>query len=99
MGTGHCSWGASLLWAPLGQLRSKAVYFLQNSISVFFNWALVGRERRDFGSNKAAMHEQEVVGVGVGSIRWGEDLNPSHLRQLLVIWVLFFEYRVHSHST
>ena len=82
--TGHCSWGASLLCTPLGQLRSKAVYFLQNPVSVFFNWALVGRERRDFGSNKAAMHEQEVVGVGVGSIQvgGGKDLNPSHLRQL-----------------
>ena len=97
MGTGHCSWGASLLWAPLGQLRSKAVYFLQNSISVFFNWALVGRERRDFGSNKAATHEREVEGRAASGE--GEDLNPSHLRQLLVIWVLFFEYRFHSHST
>ena len=80
VGTGHCSWGASLLCAPLGQLRSKAVYFLQNSISIFFNWALVGRERRDFGSNKAATHEWEVRGGGA-SVE-GEDLNPSHLRQL-----------------
>ena len=82
---------------PLGQLRSKAVYVLQNPVSVFFNWALVGRERRDFGSNRVATHEWEV-GVG-GASGEGEDLNPSHLRQLLVIWVLFFEYRVHSHST
>ena len=81
MGTGHCFWGASLLCAPLGQLRSKAVYFLQNPISVFFNWALVGRERRDFGSNKAATHEREVGGVGE-HLGEGEDLNPSHLRQL-----------------
>ena len=75
--TGHCSWGASLLCAPLGQLRSKAVYFLQNPVSVFFNWALVGRERRGFGSNKVAMHEQEGgVGVGWGSIRGGGGLEP-----------------------
>ena len=58
VGTGHCSWGASPLCAPLGQLRSKAFYLLQNPVSVFFNVALVGRERRDFGSNKAATHEQ-----------------------------------------
>ena len=97
MGTGHCFWGASLLCAPLGQLRSKVVYFLQNSISVSFNWALVGREMQDFGSNKAATHEWEVRGGGA-SVE-GEDLNPSHLRQPLVIWVLIFEYRFHSFST
>ena len=97
VGTGHCFWGASLLCAPLGQLRSKAVYFLQNSISVFFNWALVGRERRDFGSNRVATHQWEV-GDG-GAPGEGEDLNPSHLRQLLVIWVLIFEYRFHRYST
>ena len=56
VGTGHCSWGASPLCALLGQLRSKAIYFLQNSVSIFFN--VVGRERRDFGSNKVATHEQ-----------------------------------------
>ena len=80
VGTGHRSWGTSLLCAPLGQLRSKVVYFLQNSFSVFFNWALVGRERWDFGSNKAATHEREVRGGGASGE--GEDLNPSHLRQL-----------------
>ena len=75
VGTGYCSWGASLLCAPLSQLRSKAVYFLQNSVSVFFNWALMGRERRDFGSNKAAMHEWEVEGGEYPG--WGgEDVNP-----------------------
>ena len=35
---------------------------------------------QDFGSNKAATHEREVRGGGASGE--GEDLNPSHLRQL-----------------
>ena len=61
----------------------------------------MGRERRDFGSNKAATHKWEP-GVGGGGAEYpgaGEEVNPSHLRQLLVIWVLFSEYRFHSYST
>ena len=97
VGTGHCSWGASLLCAPLGQLRSKVVYFLQNSISVSFNWALVGREMQDFGSNKAATHEREVgVGEHPGG---GRTWTPHTSGRFLVIWVLIFEYRFHSYST
>ena len=50
----------------------------------------MGRERRDFGSNKAATDEWEA-GRGAEYPGAREDLNPSHLRQLLVIWILFFE--------
>ena len=58
----------------------------------------MGRERRDVGSNKAATDEWEA-GRGAEYPGAGEDLNPSHLRQVLVIWVLFSEYRFHSYST
>ena len=58
----------------------------------------MGRKRRDFGSNKVATPECEA-GRGAEFPGAGEDLNPSHLRQLLVIWVLFSEYRFHSYST
>ena len=95
-GTGPCSWGASLLCAPLGQLRSKVVYFLQNSVSYFLIehwWAEKGEilavTRQPCGRRGGG---REYPGAG-------EEVNPSHLRQLLVIWVLFSEYRFHSYST
>ena len=58
----------------------------------------MGRERLDFGSNKVARHEWEA-GRGAEYPGAGEDLNLSHLRQVLVIPVLFSEYRFHSYST
>ena len=58
----------------------------------------MGRERRDFGSNKVARQEWEA-GRGAEYPGAGEDLNLSHLRQLLVNWVLFFECSFHSYST
>ena len=58
----------------------------------------MGRKRRDFGSNKVATPEWEA-GRGAEYPGSGEEVNPSHLRQLLVIWVLFSEYRFHSYST
>ena len=47
---GDSSWGMSLLYSPLGQLRIKARFlFPTNSVSVFFYLSLVGRESQDLG--------------------------------------------------
>ena len=97
-GTGPCSWGASLLCAPLGQLRSKVVYFLQNSVSYF----LIEHWWAEKGEILAVTRWPGMSGRRGGGrsiLGRGEDLNLSHLRQVLVIPVLFSEYRFHSNST
>ena len=80
VGTRHCSWGASLLCAPLGQLRSKP----STSSKIPSLYFLIGHWWAEKGEILAVTRRPCMRG------RWwwgkhpgrGGDLNPSHLRQL-----------------